>query len=114
MPSQLTRPSEVNIFFLKLIKSFNVSFCFAGTAPYYQDVKKRLMATLRQKGPPTCFTTLSSAEFDWDELAQQIYQTNNKKEVTIEFIKYQSQAWRNKLISNNVVQTVVHFAKRTD
>ena len=72
------------------------------------------MATLRQKGPPTCFTTLSSAEFDWDELAQQIYQTNNKKEVTIEFIKYQSQAWRNKLISNNVVQTVVHFAKRTD
>ena len=72
------------------------------------------MATLRQKGPPTCFTTLSSAEFDWDELAQQIYQTNNKKEVTIKFIKNQSQAWRNKLISENVVQTVVHFAKRTD
>ena len=73
MPSQLTKPSEVNIFFL-LIKSFNISFCFAGTAPYYQDVKKRLMATLRQKGPPTCFTTLSSAEFDWDELGKDSFQ----------------------------------------
>ena len=32
------------------------------------------MATLRQKGPPTCFTTLSSAEFDWDELGKDSFQ----------------------------------------
>ena len=35
-----------------------------GTAMYYQDIKKKLMATLRQKGAPTLFTTLSCAEFD--------------------------------------------------
>ena len=37
-----------------------------GTAMYYQDTKKKLMATLRQKGAPTLFTTLSCAEFDWN------------------------------------------------
>ena len=72
------------------------------------------MATLRQKGPPTCFVTLSSAEFDWDELAQQIYQTVHKQEVSIDFIKSQSSAWRNKLISENVVQTTLYFSKKTD
>ena len=82
MPSQLTKPSEVNIFFL-LIKSFNISFCFLGTAPYYQDVKKRLMATLRQKGPPTCFTTLSSAEFDWDELGKDSFQKKKSCEFSL-------------------------------
>ena len=36
------------------------------TAMSYQDTKKKLMATLRQKGAPTLFTTLSCAEFDWN------------------------------------------------
>lgn len=36
-----------------------------GTAPYFEHAKSRLFAFLRQKGPPTIFTTLSSAEFDW-------------------------------------------------
>ena len=81
---------------------------------YYQDAKKRLMATLRQKGAPTLFTTLSCAEFDWDELAQRTYETVHKTKVDIQFIKDQEPSWKNKLISENVVQSTLHFAKRTD
>ena len=74
-----------------------------GTAMYYQDTKKKLMATLRQKGAPTLFTTLSCAEFDWNELAQKTYETINKTKVDIKFIEKQDAAWKNKLISTNVV-----------
>ena len=35
-----------------------------GTAPYFEEAKKNLMAILRQKGCPAIFLTLSSAEFD--------------------------------------------------
>ena len=66
-----------------------------GTAMYYQDTKKKLMATLRQKGAPTLFTTLSCAEFDWNELVQQTYQTINKTKVDIKFIENQDSAWKN-------------------
>ena len=85
-----------------------------GTAPYFEDVKKRLMATIRQKGAPSLFVTLSCAEYDWIHLAQKIYETKHKVKVSLEFIQQQSQAWRNKLINENVVQSTVHFAKRTD
>ena len=72
------------------------------------------MALFRQHGAPTLFCTLSSAEFDWNELAQQIYQTKTRKKVSLAFIKSQTQAWKNKLISENVVQSTIHFSKRTD
>ena len=54
-----------------------------GTAMYYQDIKKKLMATLRQKGAPTLFTTLSCAEFDWNELVQKTYETVYKEKIDI-------------------------------
>ena len=47
-----------------------------GTTMNYQDIKKKLMATLRQKGAPTLFTTFSCAEYDWNFLTKQIYQLN--------------------------------------
>ena len=94
--------------------AFSTFKTIRGTAMYYQDVKKRLNAFIRQNGAPTLFCTFSSAEFDWDELALQIYQTKTRKKVTIDFIKAQSQGWRNKLISENVVQSTIHFSKRTD
>ena len=81
---------------------------------YYQDTKKKLMATLRQKGAPTLFTTFSCAEFEWDTLAQSIYETVNKDKISIEEIKKKTPAWKNKLISENVTQSTLHFAKRTD
>ena len=85
-----------------------------GTTMYYQDTKKKLMATLRQKGAPTLFTTFSCAEFEWDGLAKSIYETVHKTEVSMDFIQDQSNAWKNKLISENVTQSTLHFSKRTD
>ena len=39
-----------------------------GTAPYFELQKSRLFAFLRQIGPPTIFTTITSAEYDWCDL----------------------------------------------
>ena len=85
-----------------------------GTSMYYQDSKKKLMATLRQKGAPTLFCTFSCAEFDWNSLAQSIFQTINKSKISMEEIKQMSAAKKNKLVSENVTQSTIHFAKRTD
>ena len=84
-----------------------------GTAMYYQDAKKKLMAAIRQNGAPTMFLTLSCAEFDWNELVHRTYETVHKTKVDMKFITDQSPAWKNKLISENVVQSTVHFSKRT-
>ena len=43
-----------------------------GTAPYFEHAKSRLFAFLRQKGPPTIFTTITSAEYDWIDLMENI------------------------------------------
>ena len=85
-----------------------------GSAPYFQDSQKRLMAFLRQKGAPTLFVTLSAAEFSWDELALRIYETVSNKKSSLEFIQSQSQTWRNKLLHDNVVQSTIHFNKRVE
>ena len=85
-----------------------------GTAMYYQDVKKRLMACLRQKGAPTLFTTFSCAEFEWNSLAKSIYETVEKKKISLEEIEKKPTAWRNKLLSDNVLQSTLHFSRRTD
>ena len=61
---------------------------------YFQDIKKKLMATLRQKGAPSLFTTFSCAEFDWNILTKQIFETVNKTEVSMDFIKEQTPAWK--------------------
>ena len=85
-----------------------------GTSMYYQDTKKKLMATLRQKGAPTIFCTFSCAEYEWDNLTKSIYETVNKSKVSLEFIRTQPAAWKNKIISENVTQSTLHFSKRTD
>ena len=85
-----------------------------GSAPYFQDSGKRLMAFLRQKGAPTLFMTLSAAEFSWDHLALRIYETVSNKKSSLEFIQKQSQSWRNKLLHDNVVQSTIHFNKRVE
>ena len=85
-----------------------------GSAPYFQAINKNLMAFLRQKGAPTIFVTLSSAEFAWDDLALKIFETVSNKPSTLEFIRSQSQTWRNKLLHDNVVQSTIHFSKRVE
>ena len=94
--------------------AFSTYKTIRGTAMYYEDIKKKLHAKIRQHGAPTLFCTLSAAEFDWDELAQSIYETNNREKISIEWIRKQTPAWKNKLISENVVQSTVHFSKRTE
>ena len=81
---------------------------------YFQDAKKRLMATIRQKGSPTLFVTFSCAEYEWLELAKSIYETVHKTNITIEEIRNLPTVERNKLISENVVQSTLHYSKRTE
>ena len=85
-----------------------------GTSMYYEGIKKNCMATLRQKGSPTLFLTLSAAEFNWDELFHQVLETQLDRVITIEELKSMnfSRTERNKIIAENVVQTTMYFEKR--
>ena len=81
---------------------------------YYEDSKKNIMALLRQKGCPSIFLTLSSAEFDWPELLKEIAETVYRREFSEKEIENLSDKEKNKLISENVVQSTVHFQKRIE
>ena len=74
---------------------------------YYKQAKKNLLAHLRQNGCPTLFFTLSSEEFEWKELLKEIIETVYRKNVSGSSEKY-------KLISENYVQTTLHFQKRIE
>ena len=76
-----------NEYLYRYDSAYNTFKNIRGTTMYYQDAKKKLMSKLRQNGAPTLFTTFSCAEFDWDELAQKIYETVHKTKVDISFIK---------------------------
>merc|ERR1712013_776086 len=99
---------------LRYDNAFTTFKTIRGTSMYYQDTKKKLMACLRQKGAPTLFTTFSCAEFEWNSLAKSIYETVEKKKISLEEIAKKPTAWRNKLLSDNVLQSTLHFSKRTD
>ena len=71
------------------------------------------MATLRQKGAPTLFTTFSCAEYEWDHLIQSIYKTVHKQNISIEDVKKLPSSFKSKLVGENVVQSTIHFSKRT-
>ena len=72
------------------------------------------MALLRQNGCPSAFLTLSCAEFDWPELLKEIVETVERREVTMEYVQNLPEKVKNKLISENVVQSTLHFQKRVD
>ena len=92
---------------------FNVYKNLRGSAPYYQKAKQNLFATIRQHGSPTIFQTVSSAEFEWDYLCKQIYETVYNEQIDIDDIKRKDNKWKNKLVGDNVVQSTIHFQKRT-
>ena len=94
--------------------AYNAYKNLRGTSMYYQDKKKELMATLRQKGAPTLFMTFSCAEFEWDHLIQSIYKTVYKKDITIDEVQKLPHSLKNKLVGENVVQSTTHFSKRTN
>ena len=100
--------SELNRF----NRSYEVFKNVRGTSMYYEQSKKNLMALLRQYGCPTLFLTLSCAEFDWPSLLQEILETVYRKKVSKEEVDKLSNSEKNKIISENVVQSTIHFQKR--
>ena len=114
---QLTKQTLNNLNNADLVRynrGFNVFKNVRGTAPYYEEAKKNLNAILRQRGCPTIFLTLSSAEFDWPELLKEVAETVYRKKFTSDEIKQMPDKVRNKLISENVVITTLHFQKRIE
>ena len=95
-------------------RSYQVFKNVRGTSMYYEESKKNLMAHLRQHGCPSIFLTLSCAEFDWPELLKEIVETVERRKVTKEYVENLPINTKNKLISENVVQSTVHFQKRID
>ena len=95
-------------------RSYQVFKSLRGTSMYYEQSKKNLMASLRQHGCPSIFLTLSCAEFDWPELLKEILETVYRKKVSQKDIDDLSIAEKNRLISENVVQSTMHFQKRID
>ena len=81
---------------------------------YFEDAKRSVMALLRQNGCPSVFLTLSSAEFDWPELLREVAETVYRRCFTMDEIKQLSDREKNKLISENYVQTTIHFQKRVE
>ena len=79
---------------------------------YYEESKKKLMALLRQNGCPSVFLTLSCAEFDWPELLREIAETVYRRKFTDQEINDLSEMEKKKLISENVVQSTLHFQRR--
>ena len=63
------------------------------------------MALLRQNGCLSLCFTISCAEFDWKDLLKEIVETVYKKKVTFEDIEKLTSDQKNKLISDNNVQS---------
>ena len=89
-------------------RSFEVFKNMRGTSMYYEESKKNVMALMRQNGCPSIFFTLSMAEFDWQELLQEIIETVYRQKVTKEQVEGLSSNQKNKIISENYVQSTLH------
>ena len=85
-----------------------------GSAPYYEEAKKNLMAIFRQLGCPTIFLTLSSAEFEWPELFKEVAETVYRRQLSEKEIEEIPDKEKRKLIAENVIQTTLHFQKRIE
>ena len=95
-------------------RSFSVFKKMRGTSSFFEAAKTNLMATIRQKGAPTLFITLSSAEYQWESLIKAVYETVNRAPFTDEIKEGLTTAEKRKLITDNVCQTTVHFQKRIE
>ena len=94
--------------------SYQVFKTMRGTSMYYEEAKKNVMAVLRQNGSPSLFLTLSCAEYSWDGLLKEIMETIKGRKVTEYEISKLSTQERKKMISENFVQSTLHFQKRIE
>ena len=101
----------------ELMMRYNNTFAafktIRGTSAYFQDIKKKVHAFIRQKGCPTLFCSFSCAEFNWEETIHQIYESVTGRQVPLDFIKNKDAAWKNKFVAENAIQSTIHFSKRT-
>ena len=95
-------------------RSYEVFKAMRGTSMYYEEAKKNVMAILRQNGSPSLFVTLSCAEYSWNSLLKEILETVKNREVTEDEVQKLSVQEKNKLVSENVVQSTLHFQKRIE
>ena len=95
-------------------RSYQVFKTMRGTSMYYEEAKKNVMAILRQKGSPSLFVTLSCAEYSWDGQLKEIMETVYNKQFTLEEVQQLTPQEKNKLISENVIQSTLHFQKRIE
>ena len=97
-------------------KTFSVFKNVRGTSMYFQHMKKNAMATIRQKGGPHIFLTLSHAEFQNEDLFKQILETCLNREITKEELKNMNltPSEKGKIITENVVETTLNFQKRLE
>ena len=113
----LTKESLINVNkedIARYNRSYQVFKTMRGTSMYYEDAKKNVMAILRQKGSPSLFLTLSCAEYSWKGLLREIMETLEGRKVTEKEIEELSIPQKNKMISENVVQSTLHFQKRIE
>jgi hypothetical protein len=95
-------------------RSYEVFKTLRGTSMYFEESKKNVMALLRQNGSPSLFLTLSCAEYSWETLLKEIVEHVEGKEVSMDYIKEMAHQKKNKLISENVVLSTLHFQKRIE
>ena len=95
-------------------RSYEVFKTMRGTSMYFEEAKRNVMATLRQNGSPSLFLTLSCAEYSWAELLKEIFETVYRRKATQKELDDLTPQERNKLISENVVQSTLHFQKRIE
>ena len=113
----LTKESMINVKkedLARYNRSFQVFKTMRGTSMYYEEAKKNVMAVLRQNGSPSLFLTLSCAEYSWEGLLREILETVKGRKVTTDEINQLTAQQRNKLVSENVVQSTLHFQKRIE
>ena len=75
---------------------------------------KKFDGSPQAKGMPNAFLTLSCAEYHWIDLLNQIVETVERRNVSRDYVQNLSTKDKNRLISDNVVQTTLHFQKRID
>ena len=97
-------------------KTYAVFKNVRGTSMYFEHMKKNAMATIRQKGSPHIFLTISHAEFQNEDLFKQVIETVLNREITKKEMKKMNftSSEKGKIITDNVVETTLNFQKRLE
>ena len=90
---------------------FKAFAAIRGTSPYFQQEKLKLLAYIRQLGPPNLFMTLSAAESKWKDLLKGLLQKESGHVINDE-VDNLSESEIHKLLDRNPVDVNFHFDHR--